>query len=317
MKRPFASPIAAFTLLELIVAVSITVILAALLLTAARSSTALWSRTSAQLATAATARAVLDQVEADLRSAVFREDGGVWLAATVLSGTTNSGNWVSTSFGRPPESSLILAAPSIEQCRFGPAGVWLRMFTAPASQPAGEVRAVAYQIVRRRQTSASSSEIAYMLFRSVVTAQNTLNAGYNLDPATGGYRVPSGTSGAAGNLISPPLDTVIADHVVDFGVRFYRHESSELRPLFPAVGGSWSNAELMHYVRLGPNGSNETAKPDFAEIVVRILSDEGAALLRAYENSAAGYVRSEGWWDIVERHSHIYTRVFPILTGSI
>jgi hypothetical protein len=118
--------------------------------------------------------------------------------------------------------------------------------------------------------------------------------------------------------LRPPLDTVLADHVVDFGVRFFRYDSVELKPLFPATSsGEWSNSELSHLVRLGPLGSTETAKPDVVEVMVRVLTEEGVRLLRNYENPPAGYVRSGTWWDIAERNSHVFTRRIVLSQGVL
>lgn len=306
----------AFTLIELLVAVAVGVLIVALLVSVAASATTLWTRANGRIATAATARAVLDQVEADLQGAVFREDGNVWLAATVLTATSNSGIWVTSSSSRPSTESLVLTEAAIEDDRFGVAGTWLRFFTDVGGQNTANLRAVAYQIVRRAQSSASGAEVGYLLFRSVVTDANTFAAGYSLDPSSGGYRSALATSGSAGNVIRPPLDTVMADHVVDFGVRFFRYDVSGLQPLFPAIGGSWSNSELSHLVRLGPSGTSETVKPDVVEVMVRVLTEDGVRQLRNFENPPGGYVRSSTWWEIVTKNSHVYTRRIVLHQGS-
>lgn len=316
MKRRAHRPLRAFTLIELLVAVTIGVLLVALLIAVASSATNLWARASGRIATAATARAVLDQIESDLQCAVFREDGNVWFAATVLTATNNSGIWVTSTSSRPSGESLVLTEPSIDENRFGAAGTWLRFFTDVGGQRTANLRAVAYQIVRRGQSTASGAEVAYLLFRSVVTDANTFTAGYNLDPVAGGYTSASATSGNPGNVIRPPLDTVLADHVVDFGVRFFRYDASDLQPLFPAVNAVWTNAELSHFVRLGPAGSSETVKPDVVEVMVRVLTEDGVRLLRNFENPPGGYVRSSTWWDIVTKNSHVYSRRIVLNQGT-
>jgi prepilin-type N-terminal cleavage/methylation domain-containing protein len=306
-----------FTLLELLVATSIGAVLVVLLLAVASSVSTLWTRANGRVATAATARAVLDQIETDLQSAVFRADGNVWMAAAVLSGTGNSGVWVNTSAGRPPAESLHLTSELIDDARFGVAGTWWCFFADVGGQSAASLRAVSYQLVRRAPSSASGAEVSYLLFRSVVSDANTLAAGYNLDPVAGGYRTASAAAGNAGNVIRPPLDAVLADHVVDFGVRFKRIANQQLRPLFPATAaGEWTNAELSHLVRLGFAGTPETARPDVVDIMVRILTEEGVRQLRNFETPPPGLVRSGGWWDVVARHSHVYTRRVLLVQGS-
>lgn len=316
MKQPIHRCLRAFTLIELLVAVTIGILVVALLVAVASSATTLWTRASGRIATAATARAVLDQIESDLQCAVFRENGNVWLAATVLTATNNSGIWVTSSSSRPSNESLVLTDASIEEDRFGVAGTWLRFFTDVGGQNTANLRAVAYQIVRRAQSSASGAEVGYLLFRSVVNDTNTFAAGYNLDPSAGGYTSASATSGNAGNIIRPPLDTVLADHVVDFGVRFYRYDTTVLQPLYPAINGAWTNSELTHLVQLGASGTSETVKPDVVEVMVRVLTEDGVRQLRNFENPPGGYVRSSTWWDIVTKNSHVYSRRIVLNQGS-
>ncbi|MBI2510735.1 MAG: prepilin-type N-terminal cleavage/methylation domain-containing protein [Opitutae bacterium] len=307
----------AFTLLELLVAVGIGALLVTLLLSVALAASNLWTRANGRIATAATARAVLDQLEADLQAAVFREDGNVWMSATVLTTTSNSGAWVSTNRGRAAADSLVLTEPAIADDRFGAAGTWLRFFTDAGGRNTANLRAVAYQIVRRAQSSASGAEVSYLLFRSVVSDANTFAAGYNLDPTTGGYRTANATVGNAGNVLRPPLDTVLADHVVDFGVRFFRSNATALRPLFPATpAGDWTNDELTHLVRLGGSGTSDSARPDAVEIMIRVLTDEGVRQLRNFENPPPGYTSTGTWWDIVVQHSHVYTRRVVLPQGA-
>lgn len=316
MKARDRHRICGFTLIELLVAVSIGVLVVALLISVAFSATTLWTRANGRIATASTARAVLDQIEADLQGAAFREDGNVWMAATVLTLTSNSGIWVTSSSTRPSAESLILAENSIEDDRFGLAGTWFRFFTDVGGQNTANFSAVSYQIVRRAQSTASGAEVGYLLFRSVVTGANTFAAGYNLDPTSGAYRSPSATPGNAGNVLRPPLDSVLADHVVDFGIRFFRYDSAGLQPLFPATGGAWTNSELSHLVRLGTSGTSETVKPDVVEVMVRVLTEDGVRQLRNFENPPAGYVRSSTWWEIVSRNSHVYSRRIVLNQGS-
>src|SRR5450759_3925443 len=75
---------AGFTLLELLVAVTITLILAGLMLTVVTSTLNLWQRTQNSFTTSAQAALALDLIERDLHAAVFRQDGGTWLAVDVI-----------------------------------------------------------------------------------------------------------------------------------------------------------------------------------------------------------------------------------------
>ena len=71
-----------FTLVELIVAVGITAILAAVLLALVSSTLGWWGRTASALAMENEATLVMERLTTDLESAFARRDGGEWLALT-------------------------------------------------------------------------------------------------------------------------------------------------------------------------------------------------------------------------------------------
>ena len=85
----------AFTLLELLVAATITALLAGFLAVVVGDVAGFWSRTSGRLTTEAQARIVLDQLTLDLQSAHFEDDGNTWLAATVQNAPGGIPNWIS------------------------------------------------------------------------------------------------------------------------------------------------------------------------------------------------------------------------------
>jgi type II secretory pathway component PulJ len=343
-----------FTLIEVLVAATLTAMLAALVLAAVSGVMNHWNRTAGRFATVAEARLVLDQLAQDLQSAIFRADGNVWLAVTVQADTNLSGQWRTAS--RPAQAkpgnthpgSLNLAAPSIEEARFGVAGVWLRFFTTKADTGAGAADlsapvAVGYQIIRQNVTASVSSEQRYMLLRAEVRrthtasgAAGTFEAGYNLDPVAvpaTAYQTPSGIAGDPGNLIRPPLGAVLADNVIDFGVRLYLREGGDLRLVFPAApatAGSMPASGAATNVRppsfetqqlamsTGPaaNDYYRHAFPDVAEVMLRVLDEEGARLLAAYEagrfQPPAGVTTADYWWTLAEAHSQVFTRRIAI-----
>lgn len=244
----------------------------------------------------------------------------------------------------------------IEHARFGTAGVWLRFFTtsrsasgAPASANSGAPVAVGYQIVRRfAATSTTNQNTAYLLHRAEARPAATtagasrpgvLDSGYTItsdayagtaannngattgDPA--GIRVP----GAARNL-----DAAIADNVIDFGVRCYVRDGAVpggLRLIFPATpAGALTNATGTSTVGLQsqlPPGTPPTAAnynhrflfPDVVDVMVRILTDEGAALIANIERNQTPPLpvpqkyngnAQEWWWGVAQENSRVYTR---------
>lgn len=170
-----AGVLRAFTIIELLVAASITVVLAALLIQITTGVLGTWNRTTGRLTTHNQAKIALDQIATDLQSLVLSRDGNVWLAATIQADQSGAGdagpstatiwnpsyNVPSGAFGKPNSaapgaaSSLQLqpASRRLEDYRFGHAGVWLRLFTREVDSNqdlnnASVPRAVAYQISR-------------------------------------------------------------------------------------------------------------------------------------------------------------------------
>jgi hypothetical protein len=345
---------AGFTLVELLLAATLTALLAALVLATAAGVMSHWSRTAGRLSARADARLGLDQIAQDLQSAVFRADGNVWLAASVLPDTSLSGQWrvaAAAAQGKPGNShsgTLNLAASALDAARFGVAGVWLRFFTTKADTNASAADlsapvAVAYQIIRQNVTSSATSEQRYMLFRAEVRrtktaggAPGTFEAGYNLDPAATpatAYMAPIATAGDPGNLCRPPLGSALVDNVIDFGVRFYVREGGGLRVIFPAApasrggvpaGGALTAAappsiETQHLALSTSRAANDYyrhAFPEAADVMIRVLDDEGARLLAAYEGGRlhppAGVAAADYWWTLAEAHSQVFTRRIAI-----
>jgi type II secretory pathway pseudopilin PulG len=339
-----------FTLLELLLAASLTALLAGLLLAVVASTMDHWDRSAGRLRVTAEARLGLDQIEQDLQAAIFRANGNVWLAATVLPGTTLSGQWRSAAAsaqGKPGNANpgtLNLGASSLEEARFGVAGVWLRFFTNKADSNASATElpapvAVGYQIIRQNVTSSATSEQRYLLFRAEVRrakstsgAAGVFESGYDLNPAASpatAYMTPSGTTGDPGNLLRPPLSSALVDNVIDFGVRLYVREGENLRLVFPAtpafLGGAPAGgtpttalppaAETEHLARSESPVANDAyahAFPDVAEVMLRVLDDEGARLLASYEagqlHPPTGISAADYWWTLATAHSQVVTR---------
>jgi prepilin-type N-terminal cleavage/methylation domain-containing protein len=362
-----------FTLLELLVAASITAVLAAFVAVIIANVATTWKRSSGRLGADAQARLILDQLQLDLQGAIFRDDGpNSWsFAAEILDRTSNAGNlWIEAARNPKPtgagaNGSVILNSANIADCRFGKAGVWLRFFTTrrgsndvtsttnslnTASAPV----AVGYQLIRRYAATnpANTTSQGYLLHRSEVRpaaiASNmpgVLESGYNLDPdvtshytrnnltgarndgsQTGdprGIQVPGSNTGATGRN----LDAVIADNVIDFGIRCYVHDAAQpggLRLVFPAdaTGRPSGNANSRYIPTLPPGTVPDASNfsqivPDVVDVMLRILTDEGASLIAniernqtpalvaplKYQSNAAAW-----WWGVAMENSRVFTR---------
>jgi len=226
-----------FTILELLVAVSVTALLAAMLLNITSQVVTTQSQASGDLETNQVAQFILDRIQEDLQCAISRNDGNVWMAAKILTSEDNSGSWVrANSVAKPEDESKRLffddwpasAWPddnkgkedkelaeanqqgSLIESRFGIGGTWLRFFTqAPELDPKvtnkGGIRAIAYQIVRYGLTGATTSRPRYQLFRSDVSTENTFAANFNLHPTDGFYNSQSNDNFRSARIIENPI----------------------------------------------------------------------------------------------------------------
>ncbi len=348
----------AFTLIELVVAAVLAALLAMLVVAVMAQVLDQWRRTAGRLAMASEARLVLNQLAEDLQGAILRADGNVWLAVTVLPDERLSGQWqagAAAAQAKPTNAhphTLNLAAPDLGEARFGVAGVWLRLIsTKPDTGASGAELsapvAVGWQIVRRRLAANPAAEERYLLFRSEVRrtasaggAPGTFESGYDLDPAAfpaTPYLTASGTAGDAGNLIRPPLGAAFADNVIDFGVRLYVREGPNLRLVFPAGAAARGSApaagapttavppseETQHLARRVAPAAGDAyrhAFPDTADFMVRVLTEEGAQVIAAYEagrlRPPAGVAPADYWWTLAEAHSQVFTERIAICSRA-
>lgn len=326
-----------FTLIEVLVASGITLLLAGFMVAIVGNVTGFWSRTSGRISAESQARYALDQLTLDLQSAIYRDDGATWLAANVpVTNTATSGSvWVTTgaTIGNLKPSTatgttnptLTYGAASIANATFGPAGTWLRFFTTKrGANTATDVTtlsapvAVGWQIIRRASaTNTANIDRRYFLHRAEVTPANTLNTGFDITTtAYAGTAAASGNTGTLGTARSVriPLDlgTIVAENVIDFGVYFYTRpaagapSSAPIR-IFP------SGAETTHLANRPPrSGTAITQFPEEAEIMIRVLTDEGAVQIAAFENGRitlpAGRSAAQYWWDIAVAKSQVFTR---------
>ncbi len=351
-----------FTLIELLVSAVITAVLAGFIVAIVSNVSGFWTRTSGKLSTEAQARLVLDQLSLDLSSALYRDDGNVWMAADVLSATSNSGLWQPAAANPKPAGgvSLAMTTPNLSDARFSTAGVWLRFFTTKrgnhvtptAASPDPTLFsapvAVGYQIVRRFSSTSTVAPAAqrtgYFLHRAVarpastvvsnVTRLGVMDAGFNITSAayttnntntnngsqTGDPRTIQVVSTNARNL-----DSVIADNVIDFGVRCYVRDASQasgLRLVFPAANqnGTASNATTARLRAQLPAATATDSTnynfvmPEVVDVMVRILTEEGARLIATYEQANSpltiptGFNAQQFWWQLALANSQVFTR---------
>lgn len=369
------SKLRGFTVLELIVAVSVTAVLSGMLLLISRQVLETQSVSSAELERNQIAHFVLDQIQEDLQCALYRNDGNVWMAMSLLNESDNSGSWIEpkkSSFAKPPLNSLriiesdwpsdalqdaeidSLGQGPFAKSRFGLAGTWLRFFTQspeldPQAKGDGAARAVSYQIIRYGITGSSNSRKRYHLFRSDVSAKNTFEAGYNLHPENDSWYGSDasnisvdpnflGTPRVPSTLINPvieeggdylPTSFSLATNIIDFGIRAYHLEKNSfgtgnLVQIFPPIDqdspGNLLAEEFLATSHIPYQVITDPTFylfPDVVDVMVRVLSEEGARILESFENGDFPNMEEVDWWSIAEEHSKVYFRRIKIYGSGI
>ncbi len=326
-----------FALIELLVAVTLTLGIAGVMLTVTIGTLDLWRRTQGNFSAAMQAKLALDMMERDLQAGIFRPDAATtWLAVTVVNssgGLINQG-WQMVPTMKPASGeSLMLVAPStngraatIAQSRFGLSGAWLRLLTANLEGEGSLPVAVSYQLARRpvsgtNVSATNPAEVRYALFRSAVSTTNTFVSGNDvLSPNYGSNSESFSTPRASSTLTNPysPGDTLITN-AVDFGVWLYVRElNGELRRIFPADAN-----DLSHTARDGGGAVDGLRYPEVADVMVRILTDEGVRLISVMENAPVLLARpttfapdAGWWWSAVEAHSQVFVRRIEFRGGG-
>lgn len=326
MKR--TRPALGFTLLELLVAVTITLVLAGLMLTVVTGTLNLWQRTQDGFSTAAQAKLALDMVERDVQAMLSRKDDGNWLAVDVINspGSLVTHGWLVPTVAIKPatgDSQRLLplssngATPLISDARFGMSGAWLRFISTNVESAGSLPVAVAYQVARRPLSGAidatTQADVRYTLFRTAVSAANTFASGNDVTAAVyaSSSATPAGARSAA-TLTNPNSTDALATNVVDFGVWLHVRDTSSagLRRIFPA-----DNADLSHVARDNGSAADATRIPEVVDVMLRILTEQGATLLAQIESGGGRVTRppiyasdAAWWWGVVEANSRVYTR---------
>ncbi len=307
----------------------ITLVLAGLMLAVTTNVLALWRRSQATYTQAVTAKQVLDLVERDLQSALYRRDAVCWLAADIIdepAGLANHGWLTGPGLMKPASSGSLRPLPAPDangisqmvDARFGLSGIWLRCVATNVESGGSLPTAIAYQMVRRPVTgnpiTSNPAPVRYSLYRSVVGNDDTFAHGYDVTASSYGStsNTPSSALSTAyrqpRNITNPSHANLLASNVVDFGCWFYVKDSAgSLLRTYPAATGDLSHQAI------GNSTANDSRFPDVADILVRILSEAGATLIEAIETGRVtrptNYATdAEWWWAVVEANSAVFIR---------
>lgn len=317
-----------FTLLELLVAVAITLLVTGVMLGVVRTTLHHWGRAQANQSQAVSARQVLDLLQRDLQAARCRPDGGCWLAVDLVNsgaGLANHGWLLSSGPMKPSGVASLRPLPvdgdesaSLQYLRFGLGGAWLRFVTTNVESGGGLPTVVAYQVVRRpvvgNPVAGNPAPVQYAIYRSVVSDTETFAQGYDVLASAYGSTsnnpssVMSSTYRQSRNVTNPSHANLLATHVVDFGCWLYAREpDGQLARLFPQ-----DPVDVAHHV-VGGSPADATRMPEVADVFVRIMGDAGAATLAALESGRVARPShfandADWWWSVVEENSLVYYR---------
>lgn len=322
-----------FTLIELLVAAVITLILVGVILGVTTGVLNLWRRTQGGFATGTEAKLALDLLERDLQAAVWRRDSNAWLAVTVVNdagGLANRG-WLTTGTLMKPagsESQRLLPDAGvagemrISDARFGLSGVWLRFIAANVESSGSLPVATAYQMARRPLTgsvnASNPAPLRYTLFRSAGRALDTLTNGHNITSSA--YASTSNSPGSqrdASTIANPVTADALATNVIDLGIWLYiRETNGALRRIFPATNG-----DLSHVV-MGNSTADVSRMPEVADVMLRVLTEDGAAQIEAIETGRVMRPSQHGndaewWWAVAEANSRVFVRRVELKGGAL
>jgi hypothetical protein len=202
-------------------------------------------------------------------------------------------------------------------------------------------------------TGVSANKTAYVLHRvearpatsgtGATARPGVLESGYNITAAA--YTTSTATTNngsATGDPVTIQtvssntrnLDSVLAENVIDFGVRAYVRDATKpdgLRLVFPAASesGTISNATNVRLISSLPSQTPPTSQnynqvfPEVIDVMVRILTDEGARLISTYEQANSPLTLPQGrtaqqfWWDLADANSQVFTRRIVLNAKSL
>jgi prepilin-type N-terminal cleavage/methylation domain-containing protein len=327
----------AFTLLELLVAVTITLVIAGLMLAVTTNVLNLWRRNLGAQAQASAARQVFALLEQDLQSALRRRDANHWLAADILDtgdGLANHGWLLGSSVTKPAAGGSLRPLPApdpggvsrIRDARFGLSGCWLRFVATNVESGGSLPTVIAWQVVRRPLTgnpvADNPAPVRYSLYRSAVSDTETFMNGYDVIATVYGStsNIPSSALSTAyrlpRNVTNPSHANLLAPNVVDFGCWLYvRDAAGDLLRIYP------EDATDVSHQAVGNSLANGSRFPEVVDVMIRILSEEGAALVEAIEGGrvsrpAVFPTNAEWWWSVAETHSAVFVHRMEIKGGA-
>lgn len=307
-----------FTIIELLVAITVTLIISGVMIAFTSNLLSVYNRSSGRVTAMTQASLFLDQITADLESIVLENNADPMLSIEIFPNAPPGRGWAVPQ--KPVAGSLFVPDPAelprIDRHRFGQGGAEIRFFTAAPDVleggGTGTVRAVGYSMSYRGILGPGTTPVQYMLFRAEVPAPVTFENGYNLASYTGPTLDAPGGGTVDNPLIVPDLDDILVPNVVDLGFRVWARDGDGNQTLlFPE-----DSSDLQYALAVSTVPPNQY--PLAIEVMVRVLTSEGERLLRAIEDpTIPETATAEEWWAIVEEHSRVFSRLVRLPGRSL
>ena len=311
MKLPYQSRKSqkGFTLAELLVAMSVTLILVMLTLTITGTAMDSWRAARTEIRAAGQAKTMLNAIGRDLESMVSRlgNNRNQWLLAT-----TNPGNLGPASSPSPNASRLVFFTSAADRYD-GNAGSKERQGGGNGGNRnadlGGDVSVVSYELDFVEPIFGSSNQLfsTFVLYRNLLEPNETYpNAGLWSDNIAQGFDNASRPN---------DLADMVCENVYDFTATFvvnYRGVDGQLQTArLPVMSSAGGDRVLRSFAITGAGlEPNQRTGSEFAggriasvELSITVLSDEGISILkRTPFRSPAERAQ------FLEKHSYRYTR---------
>lgn len=288
----------AFTLIEIMVATVVMVVLVGLVIQITSEVLNVWNRSSGKLAANAQARVAMEVLTQDLETAVFRNNGMLWLEAE------NSEEIPSVAGYQAQTVKLILFTPALDRPKRDNSDVEIP----------GDICAVQYKLVYQDPVDGSNDmrDNTFALHRRLIDSSTTFN--WIMEPSRhrSGDWADGPVTPAAGVNMDYPLaedpDYYLVGSVANFRVDFYvvDENGDSVQVKSPVRFGGQTNAEPPDSTAtVGPHSINSTTQFPlaYAEITLTVLSDEGNRQLQA--SGSRGTTDGKA---LVSEHGEVFTR---------
>ena len=243
---------ASFTIIEVLVASAVMAVIVTIILSVTSGMLTSWNLSSGRLATNFESRIALDFLAKDLEGALFGEDTQVWLKA------------------KTDSEYLPWAAPAAE-------GIWLSFFTSAQDRDRGidgDITVVNYRLLHKNPVNPSNTDReTYGLYRTVIDSDDTFN---NYLGQLGSMEFPR-------DFLDPDVSDAVtqaflASNILTFHVTFWIRDPSD-----PSGFSDLDISTGLEFPHKDSSGNIIASHPEFADISITVLNDEGAKLMMAKE----------------------------------